>query len=220
MIEALHRLAERDEEILQLRRRLDPYRARLEALTREHEDAEKARILRDEKLNVERKNLRSLEGDLKTAEDRIVAETKKIDAVTSMKAATAMEHELAALTKKKDEIEEKMLEVMERIETFEKDSVAVPDDERADLLKEIAAVESEIADRIAVIEGERALLLAEITPEWRARYDSLDVPNPISRADAGACIKCRGMLKPNSLSKLTAGVPAVCENCKRILLPN
>jgi len=220
VIEALHRLAERDEEILQLRRRLEPYRARLEALTRRDQDAEKVRTFRDEKLNAARKNLRSLEVDLKSAEDRIAAETKKLDAVTSMKAATAMEHELATLKNRKDEIEEKMLETMERIETLEKESITVPDDERAKLLTEIAAVESEIADRIAAIEGERALLLTEIAPEWRARYDALDLPNPISRADAGACIRCRGMLKPNSLSKLTAGLPAVCENCKRIILPN
>lgn len=224
----LHLLSELDEKLGSLRKKSEPYVARLENLKKNAGAISGKLAPLEASLHVEQKKLRSSEIDLKAIEEKLVAETRKLDAITSAKAAIAVEHELEALRKKKDALEEEMLGVMEVIERHEEERAKLAV-ERETTSVEVKTLEAEIAEsqsfwkvQADAIIAERTEVLARVDPEIRKKYLALDasgIISPFSRADAGACIRCSASLKPNTLSKLSAGLPAPCDNCKRILIP-
>lgn len=229
MLVKLHRIAELDEEIAAIRRRPDPYRARLENVKK---IAAASRELLDrlsQALTHDKKKLRTLEIDLQALVDRHRAELKKLDAVTSSRAATAAEHELESLKSRQNVLEEEMLSLMEQVEKGEAALKGAQEEaeranlEAASLAAEIEECERGCAEKAAILEVERDGALSEIEPDLQKKYAALTakgIASPLTRADSGACMKCQAALKPNVTSRLSAHLPAVCENCKRIILPN
>lgn len=97
--------------------------------------------------------LKRLESDVEVVETRIARDAGRLEASSSVKDVAALEQELAALRKRRDDLEEIELNVMERLE-------------EADAL--VAALATEIDALVAnktAIEAERDAALSEITNE-------------------------------------------------------
>jgi predicted nucleic acid-binding Zn-ribbon protein len=228
MIEILYRVADLDAKIFGVRKRLEPFRARL-ASTRERAAAAAAAAKNaSERLGVARKTYRGLELDLSALEEKLKTERKKLDAVQSMKAAQAMEHELGVIEEKKNALEEKMLEALESIEGLEKESAAAAESAaetaaEADTLQaEVATAEEEGSARVAAIEAERGGVVAALAAEWLKKYNGLvasGVSPAIAVFDGSGCPGCRKALRPNTVAHLHAGHATSCDHCKRIVLP-
>ena len=97
--------------------------------------------------------LKRLESDVEVVEARIARDTERLEGSSSVKDVAALEQELAALRKRRDDLEDIELAVMERLEAAEA-SLAVTADE-------IAGID----ERRAVAAAERDAALAEIASE-------------------------------------------------------
>ena len=86
--------------------------------------------------------LKRLESDVEVVEARIKRDTERLEASSSVKDVAALEQELVALRKRRDDLEEIELGVMERLEEAE-------------------AALAETTDASALVEGSRASLVAE-----------------------------------------------------------
>lgn len=78
--------------------------------------------------------VRRIEADVQTVEARTVRNRDRMQQTSDAKTATAMEHEIASLDKRRSDLEDIELEVMERLETAEGELAAArtaADDERA-----------------------------------------------------------------------------------------
>ena len=97
--------------------------------------------------------LKRLESDVEVVEARITRDTERLEASSSVKDVAALEQELAALRKRRDDLEEIELSVMERLEEAEA-SLAVATENMAG-----------IDERRAVVLADREVALAEIASE-------------------------------------------------------
>lgn len=90
-----------------------------------------------------RTELKRIESDVEVVEARITRDRSRLSTSSSMKDAQGLEHELDSLTKRRSDLEDIELAVMERLE-----------DQEASVAKLTAAAEAHAA-RIAALEGER-----------------------------------------------------------------
>jgi uncharacterized protein len=97
--------------------------------------------------------LSRLEADVAVVEARIKRDTERLEASSSVKDVAAFEQELAALRKRRDDLEEIELTVMERVEEAEA------------LVSSSAADVAALVERQSALEAERDAALAEITNE-------------------------------------------------------
>jgi uncharacterized protein len=97
--------------------------------------------------------LSRLEADVAVVEARIKRDTERLEASSSVKDVAAFEQELAALRKRRDDLEEIELTVMERVEEAEA------------LVSSSAADVAALMERQSALEAERDAALAEITNE-------------------------------------------------------
>jgi uncharacterized protein len=97
--------------------------------------------------------LSRLESDVAVVEARIARDAERLQTSSSVKDVAALEQELAALRKRRDDLEEIELTVMERLEEVEAAAAAS------------AAAVAELLDKQRVVEGERDAALAELANE-------------------------------------------------------
>ena len=98
--------------------------------------------------------LKRLESDVEVVETRIKRDADRLEASSSVKDVAALEQELTALRKRRDDLEEIELTVMERLETAEAE-LASTAAEVGDLDARKAAVDAELAAALAEIANER-----------------------------------------------------------------
>jgi uncharacterized protein len=97
--------------------------------------------------------LARLEGDVAVVEARIARDSERLEASSSVKDVAALEQELAALRKRRDDLEEIELTVMEKVEEAEA------------LLASAKADVASLVERQSALEAERDAALTEITNE-------------------------------------------------------
>jgi uncharacterized protein len=97
--------------------------------------------------------LKRLESDVEVVEARITRDTQRLEASSSVKDVAALEQELAALRKRRDDLEEIELTVMERLEEVEASAAST------------ATVVDGLLARQAEVETERDAALAELGSE-------------------------------------------------------
>ena len=97
--------------------------------------------------------LKRLESDVEVVETRITRDAERLEASSSVKDVAALEQELAALRKRRDDLEEIELNVMERLE--EADALVA---------SSAADIDALVSNQTA-IESERDAALSEITNE-------------------------------------------------------
>ena len=97
--------------------------------------------------------LKRLESDVEVVEARIKRDTERLEASSSVKDVAALEQELTALRKRRDDLEEIELTVMERLEEVETAAAA-----------NAAAVDA-LLEKQTAVEAERDAALAELANE-------------------------------------------------------
>jgi Zn-ribbon protein, possibly nucleic acid-binding len=137
-----------------------PQRAELAALTPEIEAVRARHLGATGGLEDARTELKRAESDVAVVEARIARDGDRVQHTASVKDVTALESELSALAKRRSDLEDIELAVMERIDTFETELAGL-DAERDELGARAAALEAAIDAGQATIERDRAAATAD-----------------------------------------------------------
>ena len=156
-------------ELAALQPEVEALRARWIAATGELEDA--------------RAELGRVESDVKLVEARVARDNERVQHTASVKDVQALEAELASLAKRKGDLEEIELTVMQRVEDLEK-ALAAVEAERAEQDARVAALEAARDEEAGKLNAQREALatdratiagalpadLIELYERQRARY--------------------------------------------------
>lgn len=140
-------------------------------------------IARTGELEDSRAELKRVESDVAVVEARMERDSGRLQQTSSTKDVQALEAELTALGKRRDDLEEIELTVMERVEEQEA-ALAAVEAERAELDSRVQALEAAKADELAKVDAQRTALakdreaivsgipadLVELYEKQRARY--------------------------------------------------
>ena len=226
-------LAAEDVALTQLahRRRTLPEEAAVEAAA-EAERAFAVDVVRAETevRDLDREQTR-LEADVETVRQREDRDQRLIDSgSTSAKDITGLQHELESLKRRQGDLEDQVLELMERRETAEAALAAAregqqnaqADLERAVQLRDDAL--ADIADSTARHESARAGVAGALEPALLALYDRVRTHTGTTGAallKARQCQGCRIELNGREFATVRNADPAEvvrCDNCGRILV--
>ena len=170
---------------------------------------------------------RSLEGEI----DDLAAKIKKGEdelysgRVNNPKELSNLQHEVELLKSKRDQLETKDLELMERVESVEAGMAALQGElkevtaewqrEQEQLKKEKAALESSLDD----LNRKRQALAAEIEAKAVTLYEQLRKNKgfAVARVEQGICRGCRISLSSSELQQTRSGSLVQCGSCNRIL---
>ena len=226
-------LADLDAELGRLdhRRRTLPENAELAQL------GERAAKVKDA-ITIADTNLADLDGDLARAEKdveqvraRIERDNQRLDAgqVSNARELESLQNEVTSLRRRQGDLEEVVLELMERRETAQalRDGAAaeaetVSADEAAATARRDAAV-AEIGEQAAKATAGRAAIVPDVPAELLALYDKIRASSGLGAAPLrrGQCGGCREMLSTAELNEVRAAAPDEVirhEECRRILV--
>ena len=223
---------EHDTRIDQLRHRREtlPERARLveigdqvAGLEREAAEASVARdeLAREQKLH---------EDEVASLGDRKMSAEAKLygGEVSNPRELQALQEEIEALGRRVGHLEDRTLDLMERIEPLDArlaeaaSGVASARAEAESVEAQLTAAEAEVD---AEIDGERAAreqLIADVAPELRAEYDQLRGQSGVAiarltGAQCGGCHLSLSAMEVARIRKLSPDEPVHCEECGRLL---
>ena len=226
-------LADLDTELGRLdhRRRTLPENAELAQLDERAAKARDAITIADTDLADLDRDLARAEKDVEQVRVRIVRDNQRLDAgqVSNARELESLQNEVASLRKRQDDLEEVVLEMMERRETAQgrrdgaaTEAEAVATDEAALTSRRDAAL-AEIDEQAAKATAARAAAVADIPADLIALYDRIRASSgrgaaPLRR---GQCGGCREMLSTVELNEIRAASPDEVirhEECGRILI--
>ena len=216
-------LQELDNTIARLKRRRSqlPERAQLAAMQGEAVEAKDAFMAVQREIDAQQADIARLESDIELVAQRIKRDNDLLAVSSSSKEAQALQGELDTLQRRRGELEDRGLELMEANETTQArydDASAVlagVDERRGAILAAIADAEREIDRELAATVEERAGHAAEIQRELLGHYESLR-----SRLGVGVA-RLRGKvseasnmeLAPAELSDILAAAPDELLHC-------
>jgi predicted nucleic acid-binding Zn-ribbon protein len=172
-----------------------------------------------------------LEADVETVRQRETKDQRLIDSGSvSAKEITGLQHELESLKRRQSDLEDQVLELMERRETAdaalaaarEGQQKAAADLERATQLRDDAL--ADIADSTSRHEAARAAVAQALPAPLLALYDRIRTQTGTTGAallKARQCQGCRIELFGKELAAVRSADPAEvvrCDNCGRILV--
>jgi predicted nucleic acid-binding Zn-ribbon protein len=171
-----------------------------------------------------------LEADVETVRAREARDQARIDAGATAKEITGLQHELESLKRRQSDLEDQVLELMERREAADAALVtaqsglagAQSDQERAEELRDAAL--SDIADATKEHEAKRQEIVGTIPADLLKLYDRIAAQTGSTGAahlHARRCEGCRIELYGNELASFRNADPHTvlrCENCGRILV--
>jgi uncharacterized protein len=226
-------LADLDAELSRLdhRRRSLPEAAeaqRIEARDRE---------LRDEMVGLEAQETDlareqgKAEADVEQVRSRVDRDQGRLDAgqVSSARELENLQSEIASLGRRQSDLEEIVLDVMERRETAQnrRDALAAEQTALADELGEVTARReaalAEIAEEAGKAQDRRSGVAAEEPADLLALYEKLRAQHGVGAAAlrGGRCQGCHLSLNTVDLNRIRAADPDEvlrCEECRRILV--
>jgi predicted nucleic acid-binding Zn-ribbon protein len=183
-------------------------------------------------------NLADLDRDLVRAERdvdqvrvRIERDNQRLDAgqVSNARELESLQNEVTSLRKRQGDLEEVVLELMERRETAQSlrdggaaEAETVGTDEAALTARRDAAV-AEIDEQAAKATAARATVVADVPADLLALYDKIRATSGLGAAPLrrGQCGGCREMLSTVELNEVRAAAPDEVirhEECRRILV--
>ncbi len=151
--------------------------------------------------------------------------------VSASRELQAMAAEVQSLQRRRADLEDRVLELMEQSEPVEAELAAVRDERAAmeasalRLGEAIAAAEAVIDAEVAVEARDRAALAARLPPGLERRYEALRARLGgvgAARLVNGSCHGCHLRLPAIELDRirhLPPGTVTTCEQCGRILVP-
>jgi predicted nucleic acid-binding Zn-ribbon protein len=214
------------------RRRTLPETAQIAELTARRDQVRDLLVAAEtEDSDIGREQIKA-EADVDQVRQRAERDQKRLDAgqVGSPKELESLQHEIASLAKRQGDLEDAVLEIMERREsaqariaelTAERDRIA------ADLERTQAALDAataEIDADTATVGGERAMLAGGLPGELVALYEKIRASSHGVGAAAlrrGRCEGCQMELSTTDLNAIRAQADdeiVRCEECRRILV--
>ncbi len=187
--------------------------------------------VRDE-LAATQASVRDNEGELAAVEGKAKRADKRLTMVFTSTQIDATKRELATLAERRDELEELILEAMDRAETLEADATS-----QASALDQATAAfadrtgtwstrEGALRSRVAELTEQREPLFSGLRSDVARRYQvgwklgRFSPPSALTSAKGdGVCLTCHASLSFKWLSEARrhAAVHA-CDNCKRIIV--
>jgi predicted nucleic acid-binding Zn-ribbon protein len=173
------------------------------------------------------KQRRSGERELATQEDQLLKIRNRLSELKTNKEYQAHLFEIELARKKKDSIEENVLEMMERVEQNEqavkeleeqvKEAQKILDVEKARLENQFADLANELAD----LEQQQKTLAEMVEKPLLARYNRLKTMRKgyaVAQLRGGACGGCQLQLPPQLVAEVKRGDELLdCSYCHRIL---
>jgi predicted nucleic acid-binding Zn-ribbon protein len=172
--------------------------------------------------------LKRSELDLELVENRIAKDKQRLGTTSSAKDAQGIEHELTSLAKRKGELEETELGVMEDLENLRSELQKVVDakaqaETNLNLLRtQTSEVSSKLADSRSQLLAKRAALVAELDSEVATSYERKASRGvAVGRLIGRECGACRLSITATNLDEILA-LPgdevAECPNCQAFLV--
>ena len=166
------------------------------------------------------------EGDLEAAETKIERQKKRVMTVSSAHEISALERDIAGLSRMRGELDETILTAMDegetlaaKIATQEKEVEAAR--QKAEQIESDFAAQTQLLDkRIADKRAARAPVIARLSPADREHYaDGYKRYNGVAVAhvEGGACSACGAEILPFTLREAKTQEFPTCEGCGRLL---
>ena len=209
-------------------------RAKLQSATAISEASEKALALSDQLIDARNKvgdlelELKRSEDDLELVENRIAKDNQRLSSTTSAKDAQGIEHELTTLAKRKSELEDAELGIMEDLEAV-RAQLSLAENAKSAAEKELAALRSALETNTSALDSARAelsskrsALIGLIDPELAAAYQrKADRNVAVGKLVGRECGACRLSITATNLEEIVA-LPAdeiaECPNCQAYLV--
>ena len=171
-----------------------------------------------------------LEGEIELLEQKIAREEQKMFAgtVSNPKELSSLQAEVESLKRKKSDLEDQLLEVMEQREassttvariTGERDQAAA---EAEELTGTVGTLTSEIDAELAQHSSARDQIAAELPADLVTLYDKIRAQKQgvgAAALEQGMCQGCHTKLPQKELERMRAeGGLQRCDNCRRILV--
>ncbi len=192
--------------VLKVQRQLQSEQQRLEELRRKQHSAEW--------------EIEDISNKLTPAEETLFS-----GRVKNPKELANLQHEVEVLKAKRNQTEEKTLEIMEQVELAES-GVARISSELETLKAEWQRQQQELSEAVERLKAilsdlrhKRQLLLAEIPPQAVELYQGLrkERGTAVARVEQGICRGCRISLPTTELQQARSGNLVKCSSCGRIL---
>jgi predicted nucleic acid-binding Zn-ribbon protein len=196
--------------------------------------SEKALTLSDQLIDARNKvgdlelELKRSENDLELVENRIAKDNQRLSTTSSSKDAQGIEHELTTLGKRKSELEDAELGIMEELDKVRAELMAA---ESAKSLaeSELSALRAALDSTTSTLEAQRADLTSKrvalvglLDPELAVAYQrKADRAVAVGRLTGRECGACRISITATNLEEIVA-LPAdeisECPNCQAYLV--
>jgi uncharacterized protein len=226
-------LADLDAELgrLDYRRRTLPENTELAQLSERATKVRDAITIADTDLGDLDRDLGRAERDVDQVRVRIERDNQRLDAgqVSNARELESLQNEVTSLRRRQGDLEEVVLELMERRETAQAlrdgaaaESETVGAEETALTARRDAAV-AEIAEQAAKAVAGRAAIAPDVPADLLALYDKIRASSGLGAAALrrGQCGGCREMLSTAELNEIRAAAPDEVirhEECRRILV--
>ena len=209
-------------------------RSKLLSATAISEASEKALALSDRLIDARNRvgdlelELKRSENDLELVENRIEKDNQRLTSTTSAKDAQGIEHELTTLAKRKSELEDAELGIMEVLETVRAE-LSEAENAKAAAEQELAALRSALDTNTSALDSARAELSSKrsalvglIEPELAVAYQrKADRNVAVGKLVGRECGACRLSITATNLEEilaLPADEIAECPNCQAYLV--
>jgi predicted nucleic acid-binding Zn-ribbon protein len=145
--------------------------------------------------------------------------------IKNPKELTNLQHEVGILKSKRDQLENRALEIMDQVERAGADAAALNSEfnkleaewhrQQKQILGEIETLKSKLSE----LEEKRRLCSGTIDPQAVALYDKLrkQKGQAVAKVEQGICRGCRISLSFSELQQARSGNLVQCSSCGRIL---
>jgi predicted nucleic acid-binding Zn-ribbon protein len=167
-----------------------------------------------------RTELSRIESDVAVVDARSARDSSRLATSSNAKEAQGLESEIAALARRKSDLEDAELIVMERLETAEaavaeqEAIVASTNDEGARLSAEAKTAVADATRDLEAAQRDRAAVAAAIAPDLVALYERTSARgNGAGHLHRGTCESCRMVLSGTDMNKLRQAPDDLVVNC-------
>ncbi len=172
--------------------------------------------------------LKRSENDLELVENRIAKDKERLATTSSPKDAQGIEHELTSLAKRKSELEDAQLAILETLDSVRSELLSATErkqaseQELARLQRELASSIDELDSKRSELVASRQKLVATLDPELATAYQrKADRGSSAGQLIGRECGACRLSITATNLDEITA-LPAdeiaECPNCQAYLV--
>ncbi len=226
-LERLIQLQKLDAEILRKTRLLESLPREIHHLNVEVESAHNALKAFDAKVEEDKKTRRDLEREVETVKDQIAKDKSKLPAVKTNVEYRAILKELENYDKKIHDIEDRQLEIMEKLENAQnsrkatEESVKEAEKRVKAAVAEKEAALAELKKRMETLQGGRALLVEGVSATVLSSYEKTLKARDglgVTKIEDMLCSGCNQMIPPQLYYQIKSTDEIYkCPHCSRYL---